>query len=143
MLAKVVEKANVEDPVDENKAVGAKSKAKGKSLPKNQKGPQVKHFRHHCGIHCHSRLNFFKFHALKRADHQNTLGNEKGKPRGKQAKEENGGPLIDDVMEMLNSLSLCLASFTSRFEHYVSCTPPIKDLTHNTRAVWVKKGTHA
>ena len=44
MLAKVVEKANVEDPVDENKAVGAKSKAKGKSLPKNQKGPQVKHF---------------------------------------------------------------------------------------------------
>ena len=34
MLAKVVERAKVEDLVDEKKAVVAKSKAKGKSLPK-------------------------------------------------------------------------------------------------------------
>ena len=34
VLAKVVERAKVEDLVDEKKAVVAKSKAKGKSLPK-------------------------------------------------------------------------------------------------------------
>ena len=29
-------------------------------------------------------------------------------------------------MEMLKNISLCLASFTSRFEGYVDCTPPSK-----------------
>ena len=67
MLAKVVEKPNVESPIVEKKAVVATSKAKGKSLPKNQRGPQVKHFCHHCGIHGHTRPNCFKLHALKRA----------------------------------------------------------------------------
>ena len=28
----------------------AKPKAKGKSLPKSQKGPQTQHFCHHCGV---------------------------------------------------------------------------------------------
>ena len=28
----------------------AKPKAKGKSLPKSQRGPQVQHFCHHCGV---------------------------------------------------------------------------------------------
>ena len=28
----------------------AKPKAKGKSLPKAQRGPQTQHFCHHCGI---------------------------------------------------------------------------------------------
>ena len=28
----------------------AKPKPKGKSLPKPQKGPQVQHFCHHCGV---------------------------------------------------------------------------------------------
>ena len=51
VLTKVVEKPKFEDElVDEKKAIIAKSKAKGKSLPKNQRGPQVKHFCHHCGI---------------------------------------------------------------------------------------------
>ena len=64
-------------------------------------------------------------------------------PRGNQAKGENEGQLIGDVMEMLKSISSCLASFTLRFERYVSLTPPSKDLTQNTRAMWVKKSTHA
>ena len=64
-------------------------------------------------------------------------------PRGKQAKEENSGELIGDVMEMLKNISSCLASFTPRFESYVGRTPHSEDLTQNTRAVWVKKGTHA
>ena len=46
-------------------------------------------------------------------------------------------------MEMLKNILSCLVSFTSRFESYVSRTPPSKDLTQNTRAMWVKKGTHA
>ena len=32
------------------KTIGAKPKEKGKSLPKNQRGPQIKHLCHHCGI---------------------------------------------------------------------------------------------
>ena len=55
-------------------------------------------------------------------------------PRRNQAKGENEGQLIGDVMEMLKSISSCLASFTPRFERYVSLTPPSKDLTQNTRA---------
>ena len=46
-------------------------------------------------------------------------------------------------MEMLKNISSYLASFTSRFENYVSRTPPCKDLIQNTCTVWVKKGTHA
>jgi len=46
-------------------------------------------------------------------------------------------------MEMLKNISLCLASFTPRFESFVGCTFPFKDLTQNTRIVWMKKGTHA
>ena len=63
--------------------------------------------------------------------------------RGKQAKGENDGQLIGDVMEMLKNISSCLSSFTLRFESYVGHIPPSKDLTQSTRAVWVKTGTHA
>ena len=35
----------------------------------------------------------------------------------------------DNSLEMLKNISLCLASFTPRFESYVSHTPPSKDLT--------------
>ena len=42
---------------------------------------------------------------------------------------ENDGQLIGDVMEILNNISSCLASFTPKFESYVSHTPLSKDLT--------------
>ena len=64
-------------------------------------------------------------------------------PKGIQAKGEDEGKIIGDVMEMLKNISSCLASFTPRFESYVSRIPPSKDLTQSTRTVWVKKGTHA
>ena len=64
-------------------------------------------------------------------------------PKGIQAKGENEGKLIGDVMEMLKNISSCLSNFTPRFQSYVGHTPPFKDLTQNTRIVWVKKGTHA
>ena len=143
VLAKVVKKPMVETPIVEKKANVANSKAKGKSLPKNQKGSQVKHFCYHYGIHGQTRPNYFRLHALKRADLQRAQENERGMPRGKQAKEDNDRQLIGDVVEMLNNIASCLANFTPRFEHYVARIPSSKDLTQNTHVVWMKKGTHA
>ena len=68
-------------------------------------------------------------------------GPESSKRRPRKA-QDSEGHLIGDVMEMLKNISLCLASFTSRFESYVG-TPPSKALTQNTRKEWVKKGTYA
>ena len=42
-----------------------KSEAKGKSLPKSQRGPRTKHFCHHCGLQGHTRPNCHKLRALK------------------------------------------------------------------------------
>ena len=67
----------------------------------------------------------------------------KRRPKGAQAKGDSEGHLIGDVMEMLKNISLCLASFTPRFESYVGRTPPSKALTQNTHKEWVKKGTYA
>ena len=50
------------------KTIGAKPKEKGKSLPKNQRGPQIKHLCYHCGTQGHTRPNYFKLHALKKAN---------------------------------------------------------------------------
>ena len=102
----------------------------------------MKNFCHHYGIRGHTRPNSFKLHSLKRADSLHAQENSR-MPSGKQVKEENDGQLIGDVMEMLKNISFCLASFIPRFESYVGRTPPSKDLTQSTRAVWVKKGTHA
>ena len=79
--AKVVEKLKIEIPIFEKKDIEPKSKAKGKSLPKSQRGPQVKHFCHHCGIQGHTRPNCFKLHALKRDDSLHARGNERRIPR--------------------------------------------------------------
>ena len=50
VLAKDVEKPKIEILIIKKKDIRPKSKAKGKSLPKNQRGPQVKHFYHPFGI---------------------------------------------------------------------------------------------
>ena len=136
-------KPETETLVVVKRTVGAKLKEKGKSLPKNQRGPQVKHLCHHCGAQGHTRLNCFKLYALKKVDSVRGQETSRRRPRGAQAKGNNEGHLIGDVMEMLKNISLCLASFTPRFESYVSRTPPSKALTQNTRKVWVQKGTHA
>ena len=67
----------------------------------------------------------------------------KRRPKGAYAKGDSEGHLIGDVMEMLKNISLCLASYTPRFESYVGRTPPSKALTQNTHKEWVKKGTYA
>ena len=63
--------------------------------------------------------------------------------RGAQAKGNSEGHLSSDVMEMLKNISLCLVSFTPRFESYVGRTPPSKALTQNTCKAWVQKATYA
>ena len=50
----------------------------------------------------------------------------KKRPKGAQAKGDSEGHLIGDVMEVLKNISLCLASFTPRFESYVGRIPPSK-----------------
>ena len=67
----------------------------------------------------------------------------KRRPKGAQVKGDSEGHLIGDIMEMLKNISLCLASFTPRFESYVDRTQPSKVLTQNTRKEWVKKDTYA
>ena len=52
-------KLKIETPAVVKKTLGAKPKEKGKSLPKNRKGPRVKHLRHHCGAQGHIRPNCF------------------------------------------------------------------------------------
>ena len=61
--------------------------------------------------------------------------NSRRRPREAQAKGDSEGHLIGDVMELLKNISLCLASFTLRFESYVGRTPPFKALTQNNRKV--------
>ena len=136
-------KPEIETPVVVKRTIGAQPKEKGKSLPKNQRWPQVKHLCHHYGAQGQTRLNCFKLHALKKADSMRGQEISKRRPKGAQVKGDSEGHLIGDVMEMLKNISLCLASFTSRFESYVGRTPPSKVLTPNTRKEWVKKGTYA
>ena len=95
----------------------------------------MKHFCHHCGVRGNIRPNCFKLQALKRADSLRRQDNSRRIPKGDQAKGENEGHLIGDVMEMLKNISSCLANFTPRFESYVGLTLPFRDLTQNTRIV--------
>ena len=103
-------KPEIETPAVVKRTIGAKPTEKGKSLPRNQRGPQVKHLCHHCGAQGHTKSNCFKLHALKKAD--SMRGKEISKRR---PKEDSEGDLIGDDMEMLKNISLCLYSFTLRF----------------------------
>ena len=122
-------KLEIKTPTTEKRTIGARPKKKGKSLPKNQRGPQVKHLCYRCGVHGHIRPNCFKLHALKKADSMRGQEISKRRPNGAQAKGGSEGHLIGDVMEMLKNISLCLASFTPRFESYVGHTSSSKALT--------------
>ena len=122
-------KPKIETPSIVKRTIGAKPTEKGKSLPRNQRGPQVKHLCNHCGAQRHTRPNYFKLHALMKADYMRGQESSKKRPKGVQAKGDSEGCLIGDIMEMLKNISLCLASFTPRFESYVGHTPPSKALT--------------
>ena len=75
----------------------------------------MKHVCHHCGVQGHTRPNCFKLHALKKDDSMRGQENSKRRPKGEH--------IVGDVMKMLKNISLCLASFTPRFDSYVGRTP--------------------
>ncbi|XP_065626767.1 uncharacterized protein LOC136066407 [Quercus suber] len=50
------------------------SEARGKSLPKSQRGPRIQHFYHYCGLQGHTRPNCHNLRALKNASDQRLRG---------------------------------------------------------------------
>ena len=72
------------------KPIMAKPKARGKSLPKRQRGPQSQNYCHHCGIQRHSRPNCYKLQALKNVDLQKPRRQGKGNGKPKQPKGKEG-----------------------------------------------------
>ena len=126
------------------KPVVAKPKARGKSFPKRQWGPQTQHYCHHCGILRHTRPNCYKLQALKNSDLQKWRRQGKGNGKPKQPRGQEGKPIMSNVMKMIDTIISCLANFTLRIENHDSSTQSSKDITlKNTYAVWVKKDTHA
>ena len=75
-------KVEIETPTAAKRTIVAKPKEKGKLFPKNQRGPQVKHMCHHCGVQGHTRPNSFKLHALKKADSMHGQEISKRRPKG-------------------------------------------------------------
>ena len=121
-----------------------KSKAKGKSLPKSQRGSRTKHFCHHCGIQGHTRPNCHKLRALKNASDQRSRGprNDKRMWVVEQLKGRDGDFGVTDAMKTIDAFITCLASFNRRFESHNIRPQSYGDITPNARDVWVKKGTH-
>ena len=79
-------KPEIETDAFVKRTISAKPKEKGKSLLKNQREPQVKHMCHHCGVQRHTRLDYFKIHALKKADSMRGQESSKRRSKGAQAK---------------------------------------------------------
>ena len=122
-----------------------KPEAKGKSLPKSQRGPRTKHFCHHCGLQGHIRPNCHKLKALKNAWDQRSRGPKDNKRNWavEQSSGQDGNSRVMDVMKMIDAFSTCLANFNRRFEGHNTRTQSYKDITPNAHDVWVKKGTYA
>ena len=102
--------------------VVTKPKAKGKSLSKHQRGPQVQHFCHHCGIRGHTRPNYYKLHTLKKVDSQRLRGQGKGNWNAKQSKGKKANSSFGGVIKIIDTVTSCLASFSQRFENHSSST---------------------
>ena len=121
-----------------------RAEAKGKSLPRSQRGPRTNHVCHHCGLQGHIRLNCHKLRALKNTSDQRSRGprNDKRTWAVESSKGRNGDPVMVDVMKIICAFTTCLESFTRRFESPNSRTQSYRDIIPNTRDVWVKKGTH-
>ena len=95
----------------------AKPKAKRKSLPKSQRGPQTQHFCHHYGIRGHIRPNCHKLQAMKNTSSQRPRGQRNGKGNLKQSKGREVDFDIGDVMKIIDTITSCLANLTLRFEN--------------------------
>ena len=122
-----------------------RSEVIAESLPQSQRDPRTNHVRHHCGLQGHTRPNCHKLRALRNASDQRSRGprNDKRTWAVEPSRDRNGDPGMIDVMKMIGAFTNCLESFTRRFKSPNSRTQSYKDITPNTRDVWVKKGTHA
>ena len=122
-----------------------KPEARGKSLPRSQRGPRTNHVCHHCGLQGHTRPNCHKLRALKNATDQRSRGprNDKRNWAVESSRGRNCDPGVMDVMKMIGAFTTCFESFTRRFESPNSCTQSYRDITLNARDVWVKMGTYA
>ena len=119
--AKIEKKKNLADQQVLNKPRNqsmVKSEAKGKSLPRSQRGPRTNHVYHHCGLQRHTRPNCYKLRALKNASDQRSRGprNDKRTWAVESSKGQNGDPVVVDVMKIIGAFTTCLESFTRRFE---------------------------
>ena len=146
--AKVEKKKNVADQRVLNEPHNlsmVRSEARGKSLPRPQRGPRTNHFFHHCGLQGHTRPNCHKLRALKNASAQRPREprNDKRNWAVKQLRGRDSDSRVMDVMKMINAFTTYLASFSRRFEGHKTRTQSYRDITPKTYDVWVKRGTHA
>ena len=138
--AKVEKKKNVANQRVLNKSRNQSvvmSEARGKSLPRSQRGPKSNHVCHHCGLQGHTRPNFHKLRALKNASDQRSRGprNDKRTWAVQSSRGRNGDPGVVDMMKMIGAFITCLESFTRRFESPNFHTQSYRDITPNARDV--------
>ena len=95
-----------------------RSEAKGKSLPKSQRGPTTNHFCHYCGLQVHTRPNCHQLRALKNARDQRSRRpiDDKRNLAVEQSRGRDGDSRVMDVMKMIDAFTICLANFNRRFE---------------------------
>ena len=122
-----------------------RAEAKGKSLPKSQRGQKTNHVCHHCRLQVHTRPNCHKLRALKSASDQRSRGprNDKRTWAVESSRGQTGDPGVVDMMKMIGAFTTCLESFTRRFESPNSCMQSYRNITQKARDVWVKRATHA
>ena len=154
VVAPTVEKAKVEKKkiMADKKVLNkprnqsmVRSEARGKSLPRSQRGSRTNHVCHHCGLQGHTRPKCHKLRALNNATDQRSRRprNDKRNYTGEPSRDRNGDPGMMDVMKMIGAFTNCLESFTRMFERPNFRTQSYKDITPNASDVWVKRGTHA
>ena len=105
----------------------------------------MNHFCHHCGLQGHTKPNCHNLRALKNATDQRSRGprNDKRTWAVESSRGQNGDLGVMDVMKMIGAFTTCLESFSRRFESPNSRTQSYRNITPNTRDVWVKRCTHA
>ena len=123
----------------------ARVEARGRSLPRPQRGPRTNYVCHYCGLQGHTRPNCQKLRALNNTSAPRSRGrrNDKRSWGGEQPRSQNSDSGMMDVMKMIGAFTNCLESFTRRFESSNSHTQSVKDITPYAHDVWVTKGTHA
>ena len=81
---------------------------------------------------------------MKNTSDQRSTGpiNDKRNWAVEQSRGRDGDSGVMDVMKMIDAFTTYLASFNRRFKSYNTRTQSNRDITPNTRDVWVMKNTH-